>query len=120
MRIVPKGGHLEQTDQTLIRAAARELTEETGVDLARIAVVSQNPVYIEFGRVPPRPAIAEPEHFHLDLGYCFTTAHADIGSIQESQVTSAAWYSLSIAERLVGPRIARCRGGNDAASRNDT
>lgn len=118
--LLQPGGHLEPTDQTLIGAAARELAEETGVDLDQIREVSQNPVYIEFGRVPPRAEIAEPEHFHLDLGYCFSTASADIGDIQESEVTSAAWYPLPTAERLVGPRIARCRVGNDRGGHDDS
>ncbi len=59
------------------------------------------------GRVPARPAKDEPEHYHLDIGYAFTTAHADVGSIQEAEVTGAAWHQLAEAESLVGSRIAR-------------
>ena len=49
----------------------------------------------------------EPEHFHLDLSYAFMTAAGEVGSLQESEVTSAAWYPLDEAERLVGSRVAR-------------
>lgn len=101
------GGHLEPTDTALIDAAARELTEETGVDPDRVFPALQTPVYIEYGPVPARPEKDEPEHYHLDIGYSFTTAHADVGRIQESEVTGAAWYPLTAAERLVGNRIAR-------------
>ncbi|MDG4755693.1 NUDIX domain-containing protein [Micromonospora sp. WMMD718] len=101
------GGHLEPTDSTLISAAVRELVEETGVDPSGLVTASQMPVYVEYGRVPARPAKDEPEHFHLDFGYSFLTTQADVGRIQESEVGGAAWYSLSVAERLVGPRIAR-------------
>jgi len=101
------GGHLEPTDARLIEAAVRELAEETGVDPGTIAPASQIPVYIEYGRVPARPQKSEPAHYHLDFGYAFTTAHADVGRIQESEVTGAAWYPLDAAERLVGRRIAR-------------
>jgi 8-oxo-dGTP pyrophosphatase MutT (NUDIX family) len=100
------GGHLEPTDTTLIDAAVRELAEETGIDPDAVVAVSQDPVYVEFGRVPARPQKDEPEHFHLDLGYAFTTT-GDVGSLQESEVTSAAWYRLDEAERLVGSRIRR-------------
>lgn len=41
------GGHLEPTDTTLIGAAMRELTEETGVDPDAVFPAPQNPVYIE-------------------------------------------------------------------------
>jgi 8-oxo-dGTP pyrophosphatase MutT (NUDIX family) len=101
------GGHLEPADTTLVGAALRELSEETGIDPGQVVSVSAHPVYVEFGRVSARPAKGEPDHYHLDFGYLFTTADAEAGRIQESEVTGAAWYPLDLAERLVGPRIAR-------------
>ncbi|MEU9301924.1 NUDIX domain-containing protein [Streptomyces sp. NPDC048269] len=105
--ILQPGGHLEPTDTTLLGAALRELSEETGIDPEQVVPVSAHPAYVEFGRVPARPAKDEPDHYHLDIGYAFTTADAEVGRIQESEVTSAAWYPLDLAGRLVGPRIAR-------------
>ncbi|PMR61335.1 NUDIX hydrolase [Verrucosispora sp. ts21] len=105
--LLQPGGHVEPTDSALIGAAVRELVEETGVDPSGLVLASQIPVYVEYGRVPARPAKDEPEHFHLDLGYSFVTTQADVGCIQESEVRAAAWYPLSVAERLVGHRIAR-------------
>ena len=101
------GGHLEPADTTLIGAAVRELAEETGVDHGRVFPALQTPVYVEYGRVPARPEKDEPDHCHLDIGYSFVTADADVGGIQESEVRGAAWYPLAVAERLVGRRIAR-------------
>jgi 8-oxo-dGTP pyrophosphatase MutT (NUDIX family) len=101
------GGHLEPADTSLVGAAVRELAEETGVDPGAVFPAARNPVYVEFGRVPARPAKDEPEHYHLDIGYAFTTADADVGRIQESEVNGAAWYPLAVAARLVGPRIGR-------------
>ncbi|MFE2163938.1 hypothetical protein ACFXB3_02465 [Streptomyces sp. NPDC059447] len=57
--------------------------------------------------MPARSSKDEPEHYHLDIGYAFTTASAQVGRIQESEVTGVAWYPLDLAGRLVGPRIAR-------------
>jgi len=105
--LLQPGGHLEPTDTTLIDAAVRELAEETGIDADTIFPRSQTPAYIEYGKVPPRPDKDEPEHHHLDIGYSFTTAHADVGRIQEFEVNGAAWYPLAVAERHVGHRIAR-------------
>ncbi|MEU3355141.1 NUDIX domain-containing protein [Streptomyces sp. NPDC037389] len=101
------GGHLEPTDATLIDAAVRELTEETGIDPSQVFPVSQAPAYVEYGGVPARPAKDEPAHYHLDIGFAFKTADAEVGRIQESEVTGASWYPLALAERLVGHRIAR-------------
>ena len=104
------GGHLEPIDNALVDAAVRELSEETGIDASQVCPVSSVPVYIEYGKVPARPEKQEPEHYHLDLGYAFTTDRGDIGRIQESEVTGARWYPLDVAERLVGHRIARAIG----------
>ncbi|MGW0867053.1 NUDIX hydrolase [Streptomyces sp. NPDC002611] len=101
------GGHLEPTDTTLIDAAVRELSEETGLDAAAVFLADPVPAYVEYGRVPARPEKGEPDHYHLDIGFAFTTDHADVGQIQEAEVTDAAWYPLTDAERLVGHRIAR-------------
>ncbi len=81
----------------------RELVEETGVEADAVSSLAQPPVYVEYGQVPARPDKDEPEHYHLDFGYAFTTAHAEIGHIQESEVTGAGWYPLPVAEHLVGP-----------------
>ncbi|GAA0546767.1 NUDIX hydrolase [Paractinoplanes ferrugineus] len=105
--ILQPGGHCEPTDTTLIGAAVRELVEETGIDADSVVATSKSPVYIEYGWVPARPLKDEPEHFHLDIGYAFATVTGDVGCIQESEVTSAAWYPLGEAQRLVGARIAR-------------
>jgi 8-oxo-dGTP pyrophosphatase MutT (NUDIX family) len=104
------GGHVEPSDTTLIGAAMRELAEETGIDPNTVFPVSQTPVYVEYGPVPARPQKDEPEHFHFDFGYAFTTTDGDVGRVQESEVTSAAWYPLDVAERLVGRRVARLSG----------
>ncbi|GAA2509508.1 hypothetical protein GCM10010406_52450 [Streptomyces thermolineatus] len=101
------GGHLEPTDTTLVDAAVRELAEETGIDPSQVFPVSPAPAYIEYGKVPARPEKNEPEHYHLDIGYSFTTVRAEVGRIQESEVTGASWYPLDLVEGLVGHRIAR-------------
>jgi 8-oxo-dGTP pyrophosphatase MutT (NUDIX family) len=101
------GGHLEPDDVSLAGAAERELAEETGIDPATVILLSDTPVYIEYGRVPARPEKNEPDHFHLDMGFSFSTANGDLGNLQECEVTGAGWYPLAEAERLVGHRIGR-------------
>lgn len=105
--LLQPGGHVEPTDPSLVAAALRELTEETGIDPSTVVCVSSIPAYIEYGLVPARPKKDEPEHHHLDFGFAFSTADGDVGRIQESEVSGASWYPLGEAERRVGHRIAR-------------
>lgn len=88
----------------------RELSEETGLDPAAVVLADSVPAYVEYGLVPARPEKGEPDHYHLDIGFAFTTDHADVGQIPEAEATGAAWYPLPEAERLVGHRIARAVG----------
>ncbi|MGH3247004.1 MAG: NUDIX domain-containing protein [Trebonia sp.] len=99
-------------------AAERELAEETGIDPGSVSCLSQAPVYVEYGRVPARPEKDEPEHFHLDFGFAFTTADGDVGRIQESEVTGAGLCPLAEAERLVGHRRASCKRTTGRAALN--
>lgn len=105
--LLQPGGHVEACDATLADAARRELLEETGIAPGTVACVSGSPVYVEYSEVPARPGKGEPAHWHLDVGYAFTTVDGDIGRLQESEVTDAGWYPLDAAERRVGSRIGR-------------
>jgi 8-oxo-dGTP pyrophosphatase MutT (NUDIX family) len=59
----------------------RELAEETGLDPGKVRTAAQPPCYMEYVKVPARPVKDEPEHYHLDIGYSFTTVNADVGDI---------------------------------------
>ncbi|MFJ2722763.1 NUDIX domain-containing protein [Streptomyces sp. NPDC087437] len=50
------GGHLEEQDTTLLEAALRELTEETGVRPEIVASVGDLPVHIDIHPIPANDA----------------------------------------------------------------
>jgi len=112
--VLQPGGHLEPTDDTLAGAAERELAEETGINPGTVSCVSRAPVYVEYVRVRARPEKDEPDHFHLDFGFAFTTAGGDVVRIQESEVTGAGWYPLAEAERLAGHHVRRAVSAPDS------
>ncbi|MFD8431757.1 NUDIX domain-containing protein [Streptomyces coelicoflavus] len=47
MRTVPNGGHLEPSDETLLQAAGRELTEETGIPPHVVTPHVETPLHID-------------------------------------------------------------------------
>ncbi|MBK3521171.1 MULTISPECIES: hypothetical protein [Streptomyces] len=65
------------TEILLIEHLAYGITLQPGGP-SQVSVVSPTPVYVEYGRVPARPAKDEPEHYHLDVGYAFQTAGAEV------------------------------------------
>ncbi|WP_323179705.1 NUDIX domain-containing protein [Streptomyces sp. NBC_00654] len=84
------GGHLESADETLLEAALRELTEETGIPADAVTTVSHLPVHIDVHPIPANDAKGEPDHQHIDFRFLFRTT-ADIGQLQTEEVTGAAW-----------------------------
>ncbi|HCA87497.1 MAG TPA: NUDIX hydrolase [Streptomyces sp.] len=84
------GGHVEDSDSTLVDAALRELAEETGIGPDQAEPDSGLPLHVDVHTIPANPAKEEPEHFHFDFRYLFRTT-ADMVELQEEEVTAYSW-----------------------------
>ncbi|MEU1867834.1 NUDIX hydrolase [Streptomyces gardneri] len=99
------GGHLEASDGTLLQAAGRELTEETGIPPHVITPHSQTPLHIDVHPIDANPAKDEPAHQHFDFRFLFRTT-SDIGQLQTEEVSDAAWREIdTISDDLLRQRI---------------
>ncbi|MGW7357885.1 NUDIX hydrolase [Streptomyces sp. NPDC054802] len=83
------GGHLEADDTSILAAAQRELTEETGITASVVIPAGRRPVHIDAHRIPANPAKGEPDHRHFDFRFLFRTS-ADVVELQTDEVTAAA------------------------------
>jgi 8-oxo-dGTP pyrophosphatase MutT (NUDIX family) len=105
-RWLTPGGHLEPHDTTLIDAALRELSEETGIRSKLVEPVSEFPIHIDIHPIPANPAKDEPQHRHIDFRFLFTTS-ADVAELQAEEVTDAAWRSIeTITDQRLRTRVA--------------
>jgi 8-oxo-dGTP pyrophosphatase MutT (NUDIX family) len=95
------GGHLEADDTTLLDAARRELTEETGIPADTVTPVGSSPLHIDIHPIPANNAKGEPDHRHIDFRFLFTTT-AEVGELQTEEVTDAAWHPV---ETLLDERV---------------
>ncbi|OON72910.1 NUDIX hydrolase [Streptomyces tsukubensis] len=84
------GGHVEDSDTTLVDAALRELAEETGISLDQVEPDSGLPLHVDVHAIPANDAKGEPEHLHFDFRYLFRTT-ADTVELQEEEVTAYSW-----------------------------
>ncbi|WP_432059826.1 NUDIX hydrolase [Streptomyces sp. S1] len=91
------GGHVEDDDTTLLAAAQRELTEETGIAASDVVPVGSRPVHIDAHPIPGNPSKGEPDHRHFDFRFLFRTS-VDVVALQSDEVTAAAWRHADTIE----------------------
>jgi 8-oxo-dGTP pyrophosphatase MutT (NUDIX family) len=99
------GGHLEDDDSSLLAAAQRELTEETGITASVVIPAGHRPVHIDAHHIPANPANGEPDHRHFDFRFLLRTS-ADVIELQAEEVTAAAWrYADTIENETLRSRV---------------
>jgi 8-oxo-dGTP pyrophosphatase MutT (NUDIX family) len=73
-RYLQPGGHVEETDPTVLTAAQREIQEETDIPSCRHLPFHSDellPIDIDTHEIPANPKKNEPRHFHHDFRYLF-------------------------------------------------
>ncbi len=80
-RWLQPGGHVEaEVDETLAKAATRELMEETGLDVNDFSLVSETTFDLDVHQIPKRKS--EQEHRHYDFRFLFKCHHINELSTQ--------------------------------------
>jgi 8-oxo-dGTP pyrophosphatase MutT (NUDIX family) len=94
------GGHVEESDNSLAGAAAREATEETFVRIDQ--AYAPWLAGIDVHGIPPKKD--EPFHLHHDLIWCFRALTEDIQVTDEAPSVlwagSGDWDRLNVAESI--------------------
>jgi 8-oxo-dGTP pyrophosphatase MutT (NUDIX family) len=94
--LLQPGGHVDVADESLARAARREVSEEVGlVELAPFA--GEEAIFdLDVHRIPPRPA--EPAHEHFDVRFAFVARSCDVRLNKE--VRDPRWVGLGEIEAV--------------------
>jgi 8-oxo-dGTP pyrophosphatase MutT (NUDIX family) len=99
-RWLQPGGHIEPADATIGGAAAREVQEETGLE------VSDAPRLLDVDVHEIPPLGASPAHRHFDVRFAWTARHRGITA--DSDACQARWVPLGeIAEGVSDESVRR-------------
>ncbi|MEY9840513.1 NUDIX domain-containing protein [Streptacidiphilus sp. EB103A] len=94
-QLLAPGGHVEDSDPTLLAAALRELHEEAGIAPGMLCLTPQflgAPIDINVHDIAAAPAKGEPAHQHYDLRFVFyLTGGRPQLALQEEEVSGAVW-----------------------------
>ncbi|MFB8206422.1 NUDIX domain-containing protein [Streptomyces sp. NPDC056010] len=98
--VLTPGGHTEPGDHSLLVAALRELSEETGIAPGAVSLTRQflgSPADIDVHDIDARPAKGERAHRHYDFRYVFHLADEEPPALtlQDEEVSGAQWLPLA-------------------------
>lgn len=92
------GGHIDDGESP-IRAAIREVYEETGI-LCESIEGQSNPIDIDLHEIPANPKKAESAHLHIDLLFMLRVLKEE----ESSEGIEKAWVPF---DQITSPRIVR-------------
>ncbi len=92
-RYLQPGGHVEETDQTVLAAALREILEETDIQSCRHLPFPSDPdlpIDIDTHEIPANPKKSEPKHMHHDFRFLFR-AESEVAPARRGRTGEARW-----------------------------
>ena len=74
------GGHIDETDSSLVDAARREAQEETGLRGLRTVPNGGGLFDVDIHPIPANSKKAEPSHEHFDLRFLFVSESSELSA----------------------------------------
>ncbi len=101
-RYLQPGGHVEETDQTVLAAALREILEETDIQSCRHLPFHSDPalpIDIDTHEIPANPKKSEPKHLHHDFRFLFR-AEAEVVPARRGPGGEAQWIWRPVEDAI--------------------
>ena len=94
-RWLQPGGHIDDTDPSLISAAMREAIEETGLTKESLTLVSNEIFDIDSHAIPANPRKQEPSHLHHDIRFLFKCTNTNSVNFSCDESTDSRWVPFA-------------------------
>lgn len=92
------GGHIENSDNSPLQAAEREISEETGlIHLKQITFFKNKliPIDIDTHFINYNKRLGLPGHYHFDFRYLFTIENISKIAADNSEISNYKWIDIN-------------------------
>lgn len=97
-KFIQPGGHVDDTDASLLAAVKREIVEETNIFNHIYIPLNKScqdvPFDIDIHKIPANNKRNEPEHWHFDFRYLFCLVGENEIKIKPTEVTDSEWLPI--------------------------
>jgi 8-oxo-dGTP pyrophosphatase MutT (NUDIX family) len=101
-RWLQPGGHIDETDASLLAAAVREVCEETGFQSINLQLVEENIFDLDAHEIPLNPKKDEPAHIHFDIRYLFQVNNGAEIVFNAEEASGMKWLTFDEVGKLEG------------------
>ncbi|MDP5121810.1 MAG: NUDIX hydrolase [Spirosomaceae bacterium] len=101
-RWLQPGGHIDDTDESILEAALREVEEETGLQRTDLKVVSGDIFDLDAHAIPENPKKDEAAHIHFDVRYLFKVTNESNIKVNLGEAEDLKWVTFDEVKTLDG------------------
>lgn len=101
-RWLQPGGHIDDTDSSILDAALREMEEETGLKRTDVELISLDIFDLDAHLIPENPKKSEPSHTHFDVRYLFEVTNESNIKVNLGEAKDLKWLEINELEKLEG------------------
>lgn len=110
-KLLPIGGHIE-LDETIWRAVAHEMEEESGYELSRVKLLQPKLrlASLDDAVIHPQPVVVNTHeitkgHFHSDSAYAFLVDGQPTKTLAENESSDIRWMTMEDIDKLSDAEI---------------
>lgn len=101
-RWLQPGGHIDDTDESILYAALREVEEEMGLQHADLQLIGDSVFDLDAHAIPENIKKNEPAHVHYDVRYLFKVVNETNLLLNQDEADGLKWLPLSQLSTLAG------------------
>lgn len=101
-RWLQPGGHIDDTDSSILKAALREVAEETGLQSVDLELIDAEIFDLDAHVIPENPKKDEPAHVHYDVRFLIKVISESGINVNKAEAEELKWLPIEVVSELEG------------------